>query len=99
MPAGHATYEFAVLAMLSSAVLFFVIFPMTQGPFPVVDGPLTNLVSIRARRFLFLEMAPVTIGLWRGRRFTNALTAERTARPGAVPPRSAPRDQTTNLRC
>lgn len=99
MPAGHATYELAVLAMLSSAVLFFLIFPMTQGPSPVVDGPLTNLVSIRARHFLFLEMTPVTIGLWRGRRLTDALTAERAARRKLVPPRSVPRDQTTNLRC
>jgi hypothetical protein len=99
MPAGHATYEFAVLAMLSSAILFFVIFPVTQGPSPVVDGPLTNFVSIRARRFLLSEMAPVTIGLWRGRRFTDASTAQRAARAQVVPPRSVPRDQTTKLRC
>jgi hypothetical protein len=99
MPAGHATYEFAVLAMLLSAVLFFMIFPMTQGPFPVVDGPLANLVSIPARRFLFLEMGPVTIGLWRGRRLTDALTAAPAARPEVVSPRSVPRVKTTNLRC
>lgn len=59
MQAEHVTYEFAVLAMLCSAVIFFLVFPMAQGPYSVVNGPVTNLVSIRHRLRLLLGMAPV----------------------------------------
>ncbi|MGA3212015.1 MAG: hypothetical protein ABSD20_11975 [Terriglobales bacterium] len=49
------TSEFAIVAMLCVAAIF--LFPAMQGPYSAVHGPVTALLSVRARQELWLEMA------------------------------------------
>jgi hypothetical protein len=99
MFAKHLISEFAVLAMLCGAVMFFLIFPMTQGPYPVVNGPLTNLASIRARQLLLLGMIPVTVGSLGCHRLMLSSSADGTGRHEPLLTAADPPGQLTALRC
>jgi hypothetical protein len=82
MPAGHGTYQLAVLAMLCGTILLFLLCPVPQGPYPVVNGPATTLASLRARALLWIGMALVALRLWECRR-----------QPIGFPAGDAPREQ------
>jgi hypothetical protein len=99
MAAEHVSYRFAILAMLCSAIVLLFIFPITQGPFPVVNGPLTSLVSIRARLLLLLGMLLVAVGSLCGHHLTRSSIAQVAARRRILPAQSVPFEQITVLRC
>jgi hypothetical protein len=54
--AGHVGSGIVILAVLCAAIFFF-LFPLSQGPYSVVHGPATTLLSIRGRLLLWLGMA------------------------------------------
>ena len=99
MLAEHVTYEFTVLALLCGAVVFFLIFPMTQGPYPVVNGPVTNLLSIRARQSLLLGMVSVTVGWLACHRLTPSSSVDRTGGHESLLTPADPAGQFISLRC
>jgi hypothetical protein len=51
----HFSYEFAILAILCIAAIF--LFPVIQGPYSAVHGPVTALLSIKARLLMWLALA------------------------------------------
>jgi hypothetical protein len=101
MVARHVSYEFAVLAMLCGAVLFFLIFPAAQGPYSVVNGPVTTLASIRARLALCLGTVLAAVPLLgaRAHRLTRGQMAQYRIRLETLLPRSVLSEQTAVLRC
>lgn len=54
MPAYRIESSFAVLAVLCILMIFF--FPSAQGPYAVVHGPVTALVSLRASAALRIRI-------------------------------------------
>jgi hypothetical protein len=46
--AGHMSHELSVLATLAGAMMFFLLFPTSNGTNPPVIGPATDLVSLQA---------------------------------------------------
>jgi hypothetical protein len=48
------SYEFAVVAILCTVALF--LFPAVQGPYSAVHGPVTALLSFKARVFICLAL-------------------------------------------
>jgi hypothetical protein len=98
MVVRHVSYKFAVLAMLCGAVIFFMIFPTAQGPYSVVNGPVTTLVSIRTRLLLWLGMASVVLRLLSRHHFSQSLAVENSARHEALLPQPLP-PEITALRC
>jgi hypothetical protein len=99
MVARYGSYEFTLLAMLCGAVVFFLIFPAVQGPYSVVNGPVTTLVSIRARLALWLGTVLAAVRLLGGQRLAQGLTAECRARSETFLPQSVLSEQTAVLRC
>src|ERR1700693_5398756 len=55
MTSGRTEYVIAVLAVLGVLGIFF--FPAMQGPYPVVHGPASALLSIRAAAGLHMAIA------------------------------------------
>lgn len=98
MRARHVSFEFAVLAMLCAAVLFFFVFPTAHGPYSVVNGPATTLVSIRARLLLWLGMTPILIRSLNRHR-GQGLTARSLARNEILLRLAVPPERTSVLRC
>ena len=49
------SYEFALVAILCTVALF--LFPAVQGPYSAVHGPVTALLSLKAKVFLCLRLA------------------------------------------
>lgn len=98
MLAERGTYEIAVLAMVCGTVILFLIFPMPQGPYSVVNGPATTLVSVRARRLLWVGMVPVTVRSLM-RQFTQGLTAQPTTLYEILLSQSVLPEQIVTLRC
>jgi len=95
MADGRMGCELAVLAALCTVVFFF---PVAQGPYSVVHGPVTTLSSIRARLGLWLEMALAAWQLLDYRAPAFYFASLRA--PTAVPqPTSFPHEQTSVLRC
>jgi hypothetical protein len=99
MVARHVSYEFAILAMLCGAVIFFLVFPATQGPYSVVNGPVTTLISIRARLALWLGMVLAAVRLLGIHRLTQGLMAQYPIRLETLLPESILPEQETVLRC
>jgi hypothetical protein len=50
----HLSYEFALVAILCTVALF--LFPAVQGPYCAVHGPVTALLSLKAKVFLCLVL-------------------------------------------
>jgi len=48
------SYEFALVAILCTVALF--LFPAVQGPYSAVHGPVTALLSLKAKVFLCLAL-------------------------------------------
>jgi hypothetical protein len=48
------SYEFALIAILCTIALF--LFPAVQGPYSAVHGPVTALLSLKAKLFLCLAL-------------------------------------------
>jgi hypothetical protein len=48
------SYEFALVAILCTLALF--LFPAVQGPYSAVHGPVTALLSLKAKVFLCLAL-------------------------------------------
>lgn len=48
------SYEFALVAILCTVALF--LFPAVQGPYSAVHGPVTALLSLKAKAFLCLAL-------------------------------------------
>ena len=63
MPTDRIEYAFAILAVFCVLTIF--LFPAMQGPYSVVNGPVTALLSLRAAACLRLRI--VRAGLSRVR--------------------------------
>lgn len=50
----QVSYEFALVAILCTVALF--LFPAVQGPYSAVHGPVTALLSLKAKVFLCLAL-------------------------------------------
>lgn len=90
MLASHVSYEFAILAVLCSAVIIIFFCPVVQGPYSVVYGPVTTLVSLRARLLLWLGMALATIQLFCAHTPSQCLAAWSAARHKGLLPQTVP---------
>jgi hypothetical protein len=55
----------AALAVLCVLTIFF--FPAMQGPYPVVHGPVTALLSVRAAAALRFRIVRAALSSWRER--------------------------------
>jgi hypothetical protein len=56
------SYEFVLIAILCVVALFF--FPAVQGPYSAVHGPVTALLSLKAKVFLCLALLLAAIHLF-----------------------------------
>jgi len=57
----HCTFELTILAMLCVVSIF--LFPATAGPYSAVHGPVSTLLSLRARMRLRWAMALAALNL------------------------------------
>ena len=51
----YLVYKFAIVAIVCIATIF--LFPTLQGPYSAVHGPVTALLSLRAKIKLWLQIA------------------------------------------
>lgn len=65
MPADRMGCALAVLAVMCVLGIFF--FPAVQGPYPVVHGPVTALLSIRAAAALRIRIVSGGLAALRNR--------------------------------
>jgi hypothetical protein len=97
MLSRYLTSEFAIVAIVCIAALF--LFPAMHGPYSAVHGPVTALLSIRAKVKLRLAMALTTLLL------LNRLMVAfcKFARPVSAPQEPflhlTPSEQLAALRC
>ncbi|MFZ0808192.1 MAG: hypothetical protein WAN03_18515 [Candidatus Sulfotelmatobacter sp.] len=76
MPSGRVGSELAVLALLCVISIF--LFPVAQGPYTAIHGPVTALQSFRSA--VRLKLALVTAGLASAGSLFAALAAFSTIR-------------------
>jgi hypothetical protein len=95
---GRVGHQFAILAVLCTVVFFF-IFPVVQGPYSVVQGPVTTLASIRARMMLWLGMALAAWRLLSPGLLTRCFAPFQAASNEVVQPLFFLPEQITVLRC
>jgi len=63
MNSGRTGCELAVLAVLCVLTIF--LFPVVQGPYPAVHGPVTALQAARAAARLRIAMMHLALQSWR----------------------------------
>ena len=89
-------YEFAILAVICTVAIF--LFPMARGSYSAVHGPVTALLSLRAKLKLWLGIALAALhllGRMQREPFASLLAAwQELLLPQAVPP-----GQISVLRC
>lgn len=90
------SYEVALIAILCTVALFF--FPAVQGPYSAVHGPVSALLSLKAKLSLCLTLFLAAMYLL-VRRVTVCVLA--LLPPGAGPflPGSSHSEHTSVLRC
>jgi hypothetical protein len=90
------SYEFALVAILCTVALF--LFPAVQGPYSAVHGPVTALLSFKAKVFLCLALLLAAMHLL-ARCVAVCHLALRISLGGLFPPRSFDSEHTDVLRC
>jgi hypothetical protein len=91
----HLGYEFIIFAIVCTVAIFA--FPAATGSYSAVHGPVTALLSLRARLKLWLGMAVAALQ-W-ARVIPISFSAQRTARQMILLSQSVPPEQSTILRC
>jgi hypothetical protein len=90
------SYEFVLVAILCTFALF--LFPAVQGPYSAVHGPVTALLSLKAKVFLCLALLLAAMHLLT--RFVAVChPALRIQLDGLVFPASFDSDHAAVLRC
>jgi hypothetical protein len=90
------SYEFALVAILCTVALF--LFPAVQGPYSAVHGPVTALLSLKAKVFLCLALLLAAMHLL-ARCVAVCHLALRISLDGLFLPRSFDSEHTDVLRC
>jgi hypothetical protein len=90
------SYEFAFVAILCTVALF--LFPAVQGPYSAVHGPVTALVSLKAKVFLCLALLLAAMHLF-ARCVAVCLLAPRISLDALFLPRSFDSEHADVLRC
>jgi hypothetical protein len=90
------SYEFAVVAILCTVALF--LFPAVQGPYSAVHGPVTALLSLKAKVFLCLALLLAAMHL-SARCVAVCHLALRISLDGLFFPRSFDSEHADVLRC
>jgi hypothetical protein len=96
--AGRVGSGLVLVAVLCAAIFFF-LFPLSQGAYSVVHGPVTTLSSIRARLLLWLGMAVAAGQLLGMSMLTHCFPQRLFESDKALPPLSKYPEQITILRC
>jgi hypothetical protein len=91
----HLGYEFVILAIACTVAIF--VFPAASGPYAVVHGPVTALLSLRVRLRLWLAMALAALQLLERLIPINFVLC--AARQTLPPSKSDTPEQITILRC
>lgn len=91
----HLGYEFIIFAIVCTVVIF--VFPAASGSYSAVHGPVTALLSLRAKLKLWLGMAVGALQL--ARIMPTSFAARNTARQMIPLAQSVPPEQSTILRC
>ncbi len=89
-------YEFAILATFCALAIFF--FPAASGPYSAVHGPVTALLSVRAKLKLCLGLV-MAGSLLLGHILLAGFARLRTAGDNAIRLNSVPAEQISILRC
>jgi hypothetical protein len=92
----HLGYEFIIFAIVCTVAIF--VFPTATGPYCAVHGPVTALLSSRAKLKLWLGMAFSALRLAERTVPINFAT-QQTVRQMTLLAQSVPREQSTILRC
>ncbi len=92
----HLGYQFAILATFCALAIF--LFPAANGPYSAVHGPVTALLSFRAKLKLCLGLA-LAISQLSGRMVRDGFVALGAAREKAMLPNSVIPERISVLRC
>lgn len=90
------SYEFVLVVILCTVALF--LFPAVQGPYSAVHGPVTALLSLKARVFLCLALLLAAMHLL-ARCVAGCHPSLRIPLDGLVFPASFDSDYPAVLRC
>ncbi len=91
----HLGYEFTIFAIFCTVAIF--VFPAASGSYSAVHGPVTALLSLRAKFKLWLGMAVAALQL--ARIMPTSFAARDTARQMIPLAQSVPPEPSTILRC
>ena len=91
----HLGYEFTIFAICCTVAIF--VFPAATGSYSAVHGPVTALLSLRARLKLWLGMTVAALQL--ARVMPGRFAVQHTARQMILLAQSGPPEQGTILRC
>jgi hypothetical protein len=92
----HLGYEFIIFAIVCTVALF--VFPAATGSYCAVHGPVTALLSLRAKLKLWIGMAFCAQQL-AARTAPLKVAAEHAVRHMNLLAQSVPPEQSTILRC
>lgn len=91
----HLGYELTIFAIFCTVAIF--VFPAASGSYSAVHGPVTALLSLRAKVKLWLGMA--VTALQSARIIPASFAGRHTAPQMILLAQSSPPEQSTILRC
>jgi hypothetical protein len=91
----HVGYELTIFAIVCAVAIF--VFPAASGSYSAVHGPVTALLSLRAKLKLWMGMAAAALQL--ARILPAGFAVRQTARQMILLAQSGPPEQGTILRC
>jgi hypothetical protein len=92
----HLGHEVAIVVVVCTVCLF--LFPAASGPYSAMHGPVTALLSHRARARVWLGMALAAFSL-AGLAMPEGSEADRSALPRILPPQFFSPEEMAVLRC